>query len=85
MHDRYYEPEDDEDLDEQICELMNGSYNPDLPENIKEAFLNDAFFGDHWDALVEALQKNEKAVVGLIISTCIFEYWESRAESACQP
>jgi hypothetical protein len=84
-HDAYYEPEDDDDFDEQIAELLNGDYNPDLPENIHEAFCNDAFFGSHWDALVDAIQKNEKSVIGLIITTCIYEYWEGRAESDCQP
>jgi len=82
----YNEAENEQDeLDEQIAELLNGDYNPDLPENIKEAFLNDAFFGAHWDALVDAIQKNEKAVIGLIITTCLYEYWETRAEQDCQP
>jgi hypothetical protein len=82
----YNEAEDEQDeLDQQIAELLNGDYNPDLPENIKEAFLNDAFFGTHWDALVDAIQKNEKAVIGLIITTCLYEYWETRAEQDCQP
>jgi len=82
----YNEAEDEQaELDEQIAELLNGDYNPDLPENIKEAFLNDAFFGAHWDALVDAIQKNEKAVIGLIITTCLYEYWETRAEQDCQP
>jgi len=82
----YNEAEDEQaELDEQIAELLNGDYNPDLPENIKEAFLNDAFFGAHWDALVDAIQKNEKAVIGLIITTCLYEYWENRAEQDCQP
>ena len=85
MHDRYYEPEDDEDFDEQVAELLNGEFNPDLPENIQEAFLNDAFLGKHWDTLVDALQKNDKPLIGLIVSTCIYEYWESKAESACHP
>ena len=82
----YNEAENEQDeLDEQIAELLNTDYNPDLPENIKEAFLNDAFFGVHWDALVDAIQKNEKAVIGLIITTCLYEYWENRAEQDCQP
>ena len=82
----YNEAEDEQDeLDQQIAELLNSDYNPDLPENIKEAFLNDAFFGDHWDALVDAIQKNEKPVIGLIITTCLYEYWENRAEQDCQP
>jgi hypothetical protein len=82
----YNEAENEQaELDEQIAELLNGDYNPDLPENIKEAFLNDAFFGAHWDALVDAIQKNEKAVIGLIITTCLYEYWETRAEQDCQP
>ena len=82
MHDRYYEPEDEEDFDEEIAELLNGDFSPDLEENIKEAFMNDAFFGDHWATLVEALQNNEKEKIGLIISTCIYEYWENSAERA---
>ena len=40
MHDRYYEPEDEEDFDEEIAELLNGDFSPDLEENIKEAFMN---------------------------------------------
>ena len=44
--------------------------------------MNDAFFGDHWATLVEALQNNEKEKIGLIISTCIYEYWENSAERA---
>jgi hypothetical protein len=85
MEDRYYEPEDDEDLEEQIAELLNGDYSPDLPENIQEAISDDALYGDHWDTLVEALQKNDKEKIGLIVSTCIYEYWETRAEMACHP
>lgn len=82
--DRYYEPEDpdDEDFDEQVAELLNGDYSPDLPENIMEAFCNDAFFGSHWDTLVEAIQKNEKEKIGLIICTCLYEYWEDSAQRA---
>lgn len=82
MHDRYYEPEDEEDFDEEIAELLNGDFSPDLEENIKKAFMNDAFFGDHWATLVKALQNNEKEKIGLIISTCIYEYWENSAERA---
>jgi uncharacterized protein (DUF608 family) len=84
IEDRYYEPDDPEDdeFDEQLAELLNGDYSPDLEENIKEAFMNDAFFGDHWATLVEALQNNEKEKIGLIISTCIYEYWENSAERA---
>jgi len=85
MHDRYYIPKDDEDFDEQVAEMLNSEYSPDLPENIKEAFLNDALFGSHWDSLVDALQKNEKERIGLIVSTCIYEYWERKAEKDCQP
>ena len=85
MKDRYYEPEDDEDFDEQVAELLNGDYNPDLEENIKDAILDDALFGNHWDALVTAIQTNNKEVIGIIVSTCIYEYWESRAESDCRP
>ena len=82
----FHEAEDDQqEFEEKVAELLNGDYNPDLPENIKEAFLNDAFFGSHWNALVDAIQKNEKAVVGLVITTCIYEYWESRAEIDCKP
>ena len=86
MEDRYYIPEDDdEEFEEAVAELLNGDYNPDLEENIKEAFLNDAFFGLHWDSLVNAIQKNEKEKIGLIISTCLYEYWEDRAERDCHP
>jgi hypothetical protein len=82
----YNDAENEQDeFDERVAELLNSDYNPDLPENIKEAFMNDAFFGSHWDALVDAIQKNEKAVIGLIITTCLYEYWEARAESDCQP
>ena len=84
QEDAYYEPEDEENFDEEIAELLNGDYNPDLEENIKEAFLNDAFFGSHWDTLVTALQTNNKEMIGILVSTCIYEYWEFRAESDCQ-
>ena len=42
IEDRYYEPDDPEDdeFDEQLAELLNGDYSPDLEENIKEAFMN---------------------------------------------
>ena len=85
MEDRYYEPEDDEDFDEQIAELLNGDFNPDLEENIKDAILDDALFGNHWDTLVTALQNNDKNLIGIIVSTSIYEYWEARAESECRP
>jgi hypothetical protein len=81
-----YDEAENEQIEHEIkvAEMLNDDYSPDLEENIKEAFLNDAFFGNHWDALVEALQKNEKAVVGLIITTCLYEYWETRAEMDCE-
>jgi len=80
----YDDAEDDQaEFDEQVAELLNGDYSPDLPENIKEAIADDALFGSHWDALVDAIQRNEKAVVGLIITTCFYEYWEGRAERDC--
>jgi len=85
MHDRYYEPEDDEDYEEEIAELLNGEYNPDLPENIQSAIMDDALFGEHWETLVTALQNNNKELIGLIVSTCIYEYWENKAEKDCQP
>jgi len=72
------------EFEEKVAELLNGDYSPDLPENIKEAIADDALFGSHWDALVDAIQKNEKAVVGLIITTCLYEYWEARAERDCE-
>ena len=86
IEDRYYEPEDpdDEDFDEQVAELLNGDYSPNLPENIQGAIMDDALYGKHWDSLVEALQKNEKEKIGLIVSTCIYEYWENSAQKACQ-
>jgi hypothetical protein len=85
MHDRYFEPEDDEDTEEQIAELLRGDYNPDLEENIKEALIDDALFGSHWDTLVTALQTNNKEIIGVIVSTCIYEYWEARAINDCHP
>jgi len=86
IEDRYYEPQDPDDteFDEEIVELLNGDYSPDLEQNIHEAFCNDAFFGKHWDTLVEAIQKNEKEKIGLIITTCIYEYWEDSAQRACK-
>jgi len=72
------------EFEEKVAELLNGDYSPDLPENIKEAISDDALYGSHWDALVDAIQKNEKAVVGLIITTCLYEYWEVRAERDCE-
>jgi hypothetical protein len=72
------------EFEEKVAELLNGDYSPDLPENIKEAIVDDALFGNHWDALVDAIQRNEKAVVGLIITTCLYEYWETRAERDCE-
>ena len=39
MHDRYYEPEDDDSdlLDERIADLLNTDYNPESYNNFSEA------------------------------------------------
>lgn len=68
------------EFEELVEEYMKGDYNPYLEDNIRDVFINDGFFNEHWATLVQALQDGNKEVVGLIVSTCIYEYWEKMAE-----
>lgn len=83
MHDRYYEPEDGEDLDEEIAKRMKYENNPFTEENILEAIANDALV-KCIPTLSEFLMKGDKEKAGLVLSATLFTYWEDRTRDEIQ-
>lgn len=76
----YNDAQDDEDeLNEQIADLLNGKFNPHLSDNISEALANDCLI-DHLPAFVEALENRNDTALGAILRASIYEYWENAAE-----
>jgi hypothetical protein len=86
MHDRYYEPEDDDSdlLEERISELMKDEYNPSKYSNFAEA-------------ISETNEKNREAVEAILQQPTIdyealgrklfcmaYEYMEHYAENHAQ-
>ena len=86
MHDRYYEPEDDDSdlLDERICELMKADYDPTeyahFAEGISEAKKTDC------EAVEDILKQptiNYEAL-GRKLFCMAYDYMESMAENHAQ-
>lgn len=78
----YHDNEDEEDyIENQVEYYLDTTYNINEPEVVKTALLNDALFGEHWDALNQAIQENDKAKVGLIFMASIYDYLEGQARS----
>lgn len=85
MTDRYYEPEDDDEgdyIDERYPDLMKtDDYSPYDWGNIQEA-LSEECLQAHKDAFIEAMENGKHDVLGLIVNTSIYEYWEAQAREA---
>lgn len=80
MHDRYYEPEDDdgEEIEERIEELLKDEHYPYSAENIEEAILNDAMIA-HTETLADLLSKGKTNEAGVVLSSLLYTYWEERS------
>lgn len=81
MHDRYYEPEDDDSEEIQECidyKLKNENY-PYSAENIKECFQEDGFEGT-WESLATLLSQGDTNAAGVVLSATLYTYWEERSE-----
>lgn len=80
MHDRYYEPEDDDDgeeIQERIdYELKNVNY-PYSEENILECMQDDGLI-KCLPTLATLLANGDTAQAGLVLSSTIYTYWEER-------
>lgn len=80
MHDRYYEPEDDdyEEIEERIEDLLKEENYPYSAKNIEEAILNDAMY-PHSETLADLLSKGDTAAAGVVLSSLLYTYWEDRS------
>ena len=67
-------------IDQRIAELMHGEMNPDNFDNFMEALYEECLY-KHRDTIEEALQKNDKAMLGLLIQSAVYDYWEGKAVS----
>jgi hypothetical protein len=70
-------------IDEEITRLMHSEYDPDNFENFVEAIGEDCLV-QHKDTIEEALSKNDKALLGLVVSCAVYEYWEKKATEDAQ-
>lgn len=84
-YDRWLESGADDGMDaqdrieEEASRLMKEENNPDEYYNFVEAISEDALY-EHKDALQDALEKNDKEKIGLIISAAVYTYWEERSQ-----
>lgn len=65
-------------IDEEITRLMKSEYNPDSFDNFVEAIAEDCLV-QHKNTIEQALICNDKALLGLIVSCAVYDYWEKRA------
>lgn len=80
MHDRYYEPEDDNDAEEfaeRVDHEMKYANNPYTAENILEALADEAL-NPSIDTIATLLKQGDTAAAGLVLSSRLFTYWEDR-------
>ena len=70
-------------IDEEVARLLKEENNPDHYSNFIEAITEDAL-APHCDALEEALQQDDKAKIGLIISAAVYTYWENKSNEEAQ-
>lgn len=88
-YDRWLESGADDGLDEQdrideeAARLLKEENNPDDYNNFVSAIAEDAL-APHIEALEEALQKNDKEKIGLIISSAVYTYWEEKSYEEAQ-
>jgi hypothetical protein len=86
MHDRYYEPEDDDSdlLDERISELMKDEYSPNQYDHFAEA-ISEASKSDR-EAVEMILQQHpiNYEVLGRKLFGMAYDYMEKFAENHAQ-
>jgi len=88
-YDRWLMAGADDGMDEQDriyeeqARLLKEENNPDDYNNFIEAITEDCLV-PHCDALEEALQKDDKAKIGLIISAAVYTYWEEKSLEEAQ-
>jgi hypothetical protein len=70
-------------IDEEITRLMHSEYDPDNFNNFVEAIGEDCLV-QHKDTIEEALRNNDKALLGLVVSCAVYEYWEKKATEDAQ-
>ena len=70
-------------IDEEIIRLMHSEYDQDNFDNFVEAIGEDCLV-QHKDTIEEALTNNDKALLGLVISCAVYEYWEKKAKADAQ-
>ena len=82
MHDRYYEPEDDDSdaIEERIEELLKTDNNPYTADNIFEALQDDAL-APSMETLATLLEQGDTAAAGVVFSSRIYTYWEERTRN----
>lgn len=82
MHDRYYEPPEDDDAEEfaeRVAFKMKYENNPYTEENIIDALADEALI-PHIQALATLLQKGDTAAAGVILSSALYTYQENKSE-----
>ena len=84
MHDRYYEPEDDDSdlLDERISELMKDEYDPSKTSNIAEA-ISEASANDQ-EIIRDFIENKAWDKLGAKLFYMTYEYMEKFAENHAQ-
>jgi hypothetical protein len=65
-------------IDEEVSRLMKEENNPDDYYNFILAISEEALY-EHRDALQDALEKDDKEKIGLILSAAVYTYWEEKS------
>ena len=85
MHDRYYEPEDDDyhdQLEEEIYDLVKNDpkYDPADMSNMGEAIAQESTKQDIQDFIRDCVEQKDWAKLGLKLYQVSWDYQESMAE-----
>ena len=82
MHDRYYEPEDDnsDEIEAEVDRLLKEENNPYTPDNILSAIHNDAL-EPSLETLSTLLQAGDTKAAGVVFSSLIYTYWENQSRN----
>ena len=70
-------------IDEEQARLLKEENNPNDYNNFIEAIAEDCL-AEHSALLEDALQKNDKALIGLIVSSAVYTYWENKSLEEAQ-
>jgi hypothetical protein len=79
-YDYHADEEEEEQIDERVCELLNTSHNPCQYLNMTEAIGEDAL-AKHSEQIEEAMKQRDFLTLGRIIWNDITDYWEAQANS----